>query len=92
MNSQDDTLIKDDPAAPDDLGQADSGPAGAVDFGFRQVGRTEKAGMVKDVFDSVASRYDLMNDLMSAGVHRLWKAALIDQIKPRASMRLLDVA
>jgi demethylmenaquinone methyltransferase / 2-methoxy-6-polyprenyl-1,4-benzoquinol methylase len=81
MNSQDDTLAQDD-----------LNPSGAVDFGFRQVGRTEKAGMVKDVFDSVASRYDLMNDLMSAGVHRLWKAALIAQVKPRASMRLLDVA
>lgn len=61
-------------------------------FGFRDVERGEKASLVRDVFDTVASRYDLMNDLMSGGVHRLWKAALIDCLKPRASMRLVDVA
>jgi demethylmenaquinone methyltransferase / 2-methoxy-6-polyprenyl-1,4-benzoquinol methylase len=87
MISQADTLNKspkDDPEA---------GARGeTADFGFRRVGRADKAGLVKGVFDSVAARYDLMNDLMSAGVHRLWKAALIDQLKPRASMRLLDVA
>ena len=43
-------------------------------FGFRDVDPAEKAGLVRGVFDSVAARYDLMNDLMSAGVHRLWKA------------------
>lgn len=61
-------------------------------FGFRDVDRAEKAGLVRDVFDSVASRYDLMNDLMSGGVHRLWKATLIDCLKPRPGMTLLDVA
>ena len=61
-------------------------------FGFRDVDRKEKATLVRSVFDSVASRYDLMNDLLSGGVHRLWKAALIDCLKPRHNMRLLDVA
>lgn len=61
-------------------------------FGYRDVDREEKAALVRGVFDSVASRYDLMNDLMSGGVHRLWKAALIDQLKPHGRMRLVDVA
>ena len=61
-------------------------------FGFRDVAATEKSGLVRDVFDSVAGRYDLMNDLMSGGVHRLWKASLIDQIRPRPDQHLLDVA
>jgi len=61
-------------------------------FGFRDVDRKEKATLVRGVFDSVASQYDLMNDLLSGGVHRFWKAALIDCLKPRPNMRLLDVA
>lgn len=61
-------------------------------FGFRTVAAEEKISLVRDVFDSVASRYDLMNDLMSVGIHRLWKAALIDWLAPRAGMTLLDVA
>jgi len=60
-------------------------------FGFRTVRAEEKAGMVRAVFDGVASSYDLMNDLMSVGVHRLWKAALIEKVRPRADMRLLDL-
>ena len=48
--------------------------------------------MVRGVFDSVAGRYDLMNDLMSGGVHRLWKASLIDQLRPHPGLYLLDVA
>mgnify|MGYP002714897955 CR=1 FL=1 len=47
---------------------------------------------MREVFERVASRYDLMNDLMSAGVHRLWKEALLDWLAPRAGMHLLDVA
>ena len=93
MISQDDTLAS--PVTPPGAtsGAASiEGPSETVDFGFQKVDRNAKAGMVKGVFDSVASRYDLMNDVMSAGVHRLWKAALIDRLKPRASMRLLDVA
>ena len=61
-------------------------------FGFQTVPEAEKAGRVHEVFSSVAGRYDLMNDLMSAGVHRLWKDAVIDWMAPRAGMQLLDVA
>jgi|APTNR8051073442_1049403.scaffolds.fasta_scaffold20277_2 demethylmenaquinone methyltransferase/2-methoxy-6-polyprenyl-1,4-benzoquinol methylase len=60
-------------------------------FGFRTVATTEKEGLVRGVFDSVARRYDLMNDLMSGGVHRLWKAAMIDRLNPRPGMRVLDI-
>src|ERR1700744_4454321 len=69
-------------------------PAGdeASWFGFRPVDETDKAGMVRAVFDSVAERYDLMNDLMSGGLHRLWKASLISDIAPRPDGMLLDVA
>ena len=65
---------------------------GFTDFGDRQVPETEKAGLVRAVFDSVAPRYDLMNDLMSFGLHRLWKAALIRALRPEPGLRLLDVA
>ena len=67
-------------------------PWATAPFGFRNVDTGEKAALVRGVFDTVARRYDLMNDLMSWGVHRVWKSALIDQLKPRAAMRLLDVA
>jgi demethylmenaquinone methyltransferase / 2-methoxy-6-polyprenyl-1,4-benzoquinol methylase len=71
-----------------------SGPADALarSFGFEEVAPEAKAGLVKGVFDSVASRYDLMNDLMSGGVHRLWKEALIDWLAPRPGTAHLDVA
>lgn len=61
-------------------------------FGFRTVGAEEKAGLVRGVFDSVASRYDLMNDLMSFGVHRLWKRFAIELAGVRAGQRVLDLA
>ena len=61
-------------------------------FGFRTVAEEEKAGMVHGVFTRVANRYDLMNDLMSAGIHRLWKDAMMDWLAPRPGQRLLDVA
>ncbi len=61
-------------------------------FGFREVAEGEKAGMVHGVFSRVASKYDLMNDLMSGGVHRLWKDAMMDWLAPRPGQRLLDVA
>jgi demethylmenaquinone methyltransferase / 2-methoxy-6-polyprenyl-1,4-benzoquinol methylase len=61
-------------------------------FGFETVGEAEKAGRVAGVFDSVATRYDLMNDLMSAGLHRVWKAFTIQQSGVREGSRVLDVA
>lgn len=61
-------------------------------FGFETVPESEKAGRVQGVFGSVASRYDVMNDAMSLGIHRLWKDAMMDWIAPRAGQRLLDVA
>lgn len=61
-------------------------------FGFQDVPVSEKAGLVRGVFDSVAENYDLMNDLMSAGVHRLWKTAMMDWLGPRPGQHLLDVA
>ena len=69
-----------------------AGSGGATHFGFRAVGKSEKASLVRGVFDRVASRYVLMNDLMSLGVHRLWKTALLDALGPRPDMRLLDMA
>ena len=63
-----------------------------IDFGFRTVRRADKSGLVRDVFDSVASRYDLMNDLMSGGVHRLWKTAMIDWMAPQPHQTLVDLA
>jgi demethylmenaquinone methyltransferase/2-methoxy-6-polyprenyl-1,4-benzoquinol methylase len=63
-----------------------------VSFGFEDVGPEEKSRRVRGVFASVASRYDVMNDLMSAGVHRLWKSAMIARIAPQPGERLLDVA
>ena len=61
-------------------------------FGFDEIPEGEKAGRVHGVFSSVAARYDVMNDLMSGGVHRLWKQAMIDWLAPRHGMHLLDVA
>ena len=61
-------------------------------FGFRTVPEDQKAGLVHGVFSRVASRYDLMNDLMSGGVHRLWKTAMMDWLAPRDGQHLLDVA
>ena len=61
-------------------------------FGNRTVDEAQKAGLVHGVFTRVATRYDLMNDLMSAGIHRLWKDAMIDWLAPRPGQRLLDVA
>jgi len=63
-----------------------------TDFGFRKVAEDEKARKVEEVFDSVADRYDLMNDLMSAGMHRLWKRFAVDQSMVRPGDSVLDVA
>ena len=72
----------------DKLGLVDD----AVNFGFRRVPTGDKASLVHEVFDSVAPRYDVMNDLMSGGIHRLWKTTLIDALDPRPGMHLVDVA
>ncbi|MBV8740193.1 MAG: class I SAM-dependent methyltransferase, partial [Sinobacteraceae bacterium] len=63
-----------------------------TDFGFERVRRGDKARRVRGVFDSVAPNYDLMNDLMSAGVHRLWKQFLLTLTGLRPGQRALDVA
>ena len=67
-------------------------PGAEADFGFRRVARAQKAPLVRGVFDSVAGRYDLMNDLMSGGIHRWWKDAMIAWLAPRAGQTLIDVA
>jgi demethylmenaquinone methyltransferase/2-methoxy-6-polyprenyl-1,4-benzoquinol methylase len=61
-------------------------------FGYRNVSEAEKEHLVRKVFSSVARRYDVMNDLMSAGVHRLWKDAMVEWLNPQPRQRLLDVA
>ena len=63
-----------------------------ADFGYQQVPEAEKAKRVAQVFDSVANRYDVMNDLMSAGLHRVWKRILIERCALRPGERVLDVA
>lgn len=77
----------------DTVPPAGADPAGGtVWFGYQRVPVADKAPRVRAVFDSVARRYDLMNDLMSGGLHRLWKAALIDWLDPRPGRHLLDIA
>lgn len=61
-------------------------------FGYQTVPESEKSGRVQGVFNSVASRYDVMNDVMSVGIHRLWKDAMMDWLAPRPGQKLLDVA
>ena len=61
-------------------------------FGYREVPASDKAGMVGRVFESVAGRYDVMNDVMSFGVHRLWKRFAIGQAGVRTGQKVLDVA
>jgi demethylmenaquinone methyltransferase/2-methoxy-6-polyprenyl-1,4-benzoquinol methylase len=63
-----------------------------TDFGYEQVPVEDKARRVRGVFDSVAGKYDLMNDLMSAGLHRLWKRFTVDATHVRPGMRVLDLA
>jgi len=66
--------------------------AGKTHFGYKTVSADEKAGLVKGVFDSVASRYDIMNDLMSGGLHRVWKRFTIDQAAVKSGHKVLDLA
>ena len=61
-------------------------------FGFTRVAPEEKTARVREVFTSVANRYDLMNDLMSGGLHRLWKDRLVHMMAPKAGQVILDVA
>lgn len=68
-----------------------SAAAPTTHFGFRDVPEAEKATLVRGVFDSVAPKYDLMNDLMSMGVHRLWKDTFVGKLNPKPGMELLDV-
>ncbi|WP_371193689.1 bifunctional demethylmenaquinone methyltransferase/2-methoxy-6-polyprenyl-1,4-benzoquinol methylase UbiE [Glaciecola sp. SC05] len=63
-----------------------------TDFGFKQVNKAEKVSMVADVFHSVAAKYDVMNDLMSMGIHRLWKRYTIDCSGVKSGQRVLDLA
>jgi len=72
-------------------GKPESDPE-IASFGFRTVRAPEKAGLVRQVFNNVAERYDIMNDVMSGGLHRLWKKALVDHLAPRPGIKLLDVA
>ncbi len=69
-----------------------AGPEDTTHFGYETVPEADKAGRVRGVFTSVAGRYDIMNDVMSGGVHRLWKDAMMDWLAPRPGQRLLDVA
>jgi demethylmenaquinone methyltransferase/2-methoxy-6-polyprenyl-1,4-benzoquinol methylase len=77
---------------PSDDSVARSESSGTTHFGFEEIAEGDKAPRVRGVFESVSDRYDLMNDLMSGGVHRLWKAAMIDWLDPRPGLSLLDVA
>ena len=71
----------------------EQGPAGpTTHFGYKTVAEAEKAARVAEVFHSVAQRYDIMNDLMSAGLHRAWKAFTIARADVRAGMKVLDIA
>ena len=95
MSLPDDSAARAEAAArPDSTGRAASrqGADAATHFGFASVPESEKASRVEAVFDSVASRYDVMNDLMSAGLHRVWKRFTIGQAALRPGMKVLDVA
>ena len=61
-------------------------------FGFETVPEAKKAGKVQNIFNSVASKYDIMNDVMSVGIHRIWKEAMMDWLAPKPGQQLLDVA
>src|SRR3954467_2759390 len=63
-----------------------------VSFGYEDVAPEEKTARVREVFSSVAAKYDLMNDAMSGGLHRLWKDLFVRRVKPRAGEHILDMA
>ncbi|GBQ69000.1 ubiquinone/menaquinone biosynthesis methyltransferase [Ameyamaea chiangmaiensis NBRC 103196] len=82
-----------DPAAPPHIPSDSGATAGrTTDFGYRDVPIGEKKPLVRAVFDSVASRYDIMNDVMSLGVHRAWKRIFVASLGPSPDLRLLDLA
>jgi demethylmenaquinone methyltransferase/2-methoxy-6-polyprenyl-1,4-benzoquinol methylase len=87
-------MTGEDPAnqSPRSAAGAQDERSGTTHFGFEEVAEAEKTPRVRGVFESVWERYDLMNDLMSGGVHRLWKAAMVDWLNPRPGQSLLDVA
>ncbi len=74
------------------LPMSDKQTQATTDFGYREVPEADKRTLVQGVFDSVAGRYDLMNDLMSLGVHRLWKREFLSALDPTPRMTLLDLA
>ena len=63
-----------------------------TDFGFSRVRSKDKSNLVKKIFENVSGRYDLMNDFMSLGIHRLWKESMLDWLAPRRGQSLIDVA
>ena len=63
-----------------------------TDFGNINVPKSEKTLLVKNIFEEVSEKYDLMNDLMSLGIHRIWKSSFLDWMAPRSSHHLLDLA
>ncbi|QEO18291.1 class I SAM-dependent methyltransferase [Acetobacter vaccinii] len=67
-------------------------PADETDFGFRSVPKEDKKNLVRAVFDSVASKYDVMNDVMSLGIHRVWKRIFVTELGPQPGLSLLDLA
>ena len=77
---------------PDNHSSVDTKESTTTHFGFQQVDKDQKAGLVGEVFTSVASRYDIMNDLMSAGIHRLWKRFTVEVSAVRKGHRVLDLA
>jgi len=63
-----------------------------VPFGFRNVARDDKSGLVREVFDSVSTRYNIMNDVMSGGLHRLWKDTMVRRLRARPGQHVVDIA
>src|SRR3546814_1566732 len=77
---------------PSESSSAQSEPESSTHFGYKTVREAAKAGTVAQVFHSVADRYDVMNDLMSVGLHRVWKAFTIGRANVRPGMKVLDIA
>lgn len=80
------------PEPSDRVAEGSSAPGPVADFGYRTVDARDKSRLVGEVFTSVAGKYDLMNDLMSLGIHRLWKRHFVSIANPRPGQRALDLA